>query len=332
MTLRDVAEKAGVSRATASLVLRGTGRVSDATRERVEKAMSDLGYVYDRVAASLRTQRGQFVGVVITNIGNPFFSELFKGLEAGLLRAGYVPLLASTSDDVEQQDAVLTGFHEHQVAGLALVPATGSDQALVDRLTAWGIGHVLLTRYLGDARLTYVGADDVLGGRLAGEHLVRHGARKFAYVGGFPQMLSRRDRLTGLRQAVEEAGLDPDDVIDLPGRVSGAGGLELGRDLLDRGELPDAVLCHSDSVALGLFRAMHDKGRTDVRVIGYDGIADAALWEPPLTSVAVHPGRLGERAAEMLLSRMAGPKAAPDVELAEPELVIRRSCGCGSEG
>ncbi len=129
VTLRDVADRAGVSRATASLVLRGEGRISEETRQRVLGTMAEMGYVYDRVAASLRNQRAGVVGVVITNIANPFFAELFKG--AGRRTAGcrFVPLLASTSDDLRQQDAVLQMLHEHRVDGLAVVPATGSDTA-----------------------------------------------------------------------------------------------------------------------------------------------------------------------------------------------------------
>jgi LacI family transcriptional regulator len=330
VTLRDVAAHAGVSRATASLVLRGTGRVSDDTRQRVMSAMSELGYVYDRVAASLRTQHARFVGVVITNITNQFFAELFKGLEATLLEAGYVPLLASSSDEVGQQEAMLTVLQEHQVAGVAIVPATGSDSTLLDRLATWGIGHVLMTRYLDGtgAGATYIGADDVRGGRLAGEHLIHHGARKIAYVGGPTVMVSRRDRLNGLREAVANAGLDPDALIDLPSPTSGPGGFAVAEKILAMDELPDGVLCHSDTVAFGFYRALHDHGITDIRVIGYDNIGTAALWEPPLTSVATHAKDLGHQAALVLLNRIKDPTASATATWTDPELIVRRSCGC----
>ncbi|UMP00111.1 LacI family DNA-binding transcriptional regulator [Amycolatopsis sp. EV170708-02-1] len=328
VTLRDVAARAGVSRATASLVLRGTGRVSDETRQRVMDTMAELGYVYDRVAASLRTQRAPFVGVVITNITNPFFGELFKGLEAALLESGFMPLVASTSDDPKRQDEVLTMLREHQVAGLAVVPATGSDSVLLDRLTTWGIGHILMTRYLKDGHATYIGADDVRGGQLAGEHLVGHGCRKLAYIGGPVTMVSRHDRLTGLRQAAADAGLHEADVIDLPGETSGPGGLSLGRRLLELDELPDGILCHSDNVAFGLSRALHDQGMADLPVIGYDNISSAALWQPPLTTVDTHAHALGRQAAEILLQRMELPAAPSVVTWTQPELVVRRSCGC----
>lgn len=329
VTLRDVAERAGVSRATASLVLRGQGRVSEETRERVMGVMRDMGYVYDRVAASLRNQRAGVVGVVITNLANPFFAELFKGLEGALLTSGFVPLLASTSDDAVQQDSVLQMLREHRVDGLAIVPATGSDERLLDRLTTWGVGHLLVTRYVEGGAAAYLGPDDARGGALAAEHLIGHGVRKLAYVGGPAAMASRRDRLAGFRAVAQAAGIPAEDIIDLPAETTGAGGRAAGEALFRRyPDIPEGILCHSDSVAFGLFRALHDHGRTDVRVIGYDDIANAALWEPPLTSVSTGARDLGRQAAELLLARMEHPHAPVTKTLVEPTLVVRRSCGC----
>lgn len=329
VTLMDVAARAGVSRATASLVLRGTGRVSEKTRQRVFAAMDELDYVYDRVAASLREQRAGIVGVVLTHIENPFFGELFRGLERELGNSGAVPLLASTGDDLRRQDAVLTTLREHQVSGLVVVPASGSGAELVDRLRDWGIGHLFVTRSVPGADVSYLGPDDRLGGRQAGEHLLAHRARRFGYVGGAATMQSRMERLAGLRDAVRAAGGSDEDVADLPGETSGEGGLSIGRVLLEGGELPEAVLCHSDSVALGFYRALHDAGRAhEVRVIGYDDIAGAALFEPPLTSMSVRPDALGVQAARLLQKRMSEPAASPVRTLVAPDLVVRRSCGC----
>ncbi|MDT0269718.1 LacI family DNA-binding transcriptional regulator [Streptomyces sp. DSM 44915] len=329
VTLRDVAAHAGVSRATASLVLRGTGRVAPQTRERVLASMAELGYIYDQVAASLRTRHARVVGVVVTNIGNPNLAEVILGLEAEFRGAGYLPLLTVTRDDAAQQDEAVAALQEHKIAGLAMVPATGTDPALPERLTASGLGHVFVTRYVEGARTSFVGTDDVRGGELAGQHLLEHGCRRLAYLGGPAWMLSRHERLAGVRRAMAAAGR-AEEPIDLPSETSGGGGLAAGRELLDRGEVPDGVVCHSDSVAFGLYRALRERGvdAGATRVIGYDDIPGAALWEPPLTSVAVHGRRLGQRAARLLLDRMTDPYAAPVVHRAEPELAVRRSCGC----
>lgn len=330
VTLQDVADHAGVSRATASLVLRETGRVSQQTRQRVAASMQKLGYVYNRGAASLRTQTANTIGVVVTNIASPFFGELIHGLETGLTDSGYLPLLVNTGDDPARQHEAIRKLREHQVAGLALVPATGTSPSLVDELTAWGLEHVLMTRYIKDVDAPYVGADDVVGGRLAATHLLSaHGCRSIAYLGGLPAILSRADRTKGVREALKRNGLDVSSLIDIPGAVNSVSGLDLGQRLIEAGPLPDGIICHSDSIAFGLYRALRIHGLgTATKVIGYDNIGGAALWEPPLTSVDTKGEALGRRAARMLLERIHEPGSPASIDKTIPELAIRQSCGC----
>ncbi|TQM63762.1 LacI family DNA-binding transcriptional regulator [Humibacillus xanthopallidus] len=331
LTLADVAARAGVSRATASLVLRGTGRVSSKTRDRVLATMREMGYVYNRGAATLRTQRTSVVGVVVTHIANPYFGEVLGGLDAELKRAGFATLLADTGDDVDEQRRALQTMREQRVDGLALIPATGTPAALLDEFAEWSLPHVLVSRYLDDGNSSYVGADDVLGGRLAAEHLLEHGCRTIHYLGGIEGILSRRDRIRGVGAAMAEAGLPASALTRSVWEVSGQGGLAGGRALLDGESLPDGVICHSDSIAMGLYRALYDAGAADVlRVIGYDDVAAAALWEPPLTSIATHGGSLGAAAGRLLVERIGQPRGQVVVQRAAPELVVRRSCGCHS--
>ncbi|WP_460959039.1 LacI family DNA-binding transcriptional regulator [Parasphingorhabdus pacifica] len=329
MTLNEVAEHAGVSRATASLVIRGTGRVSEATRNRVQQSMHTLGYVYNRGAASLRSRHGDTIGVVVTNLANPFFGELLKGLEHELNQAGYTCLLVDTNNDVDAQYRAVTELRERQVASLAIVPASGTTGDFVDMLNAWGMEHIFMTRYLRDVETHYVGADDVLGGRLAAEHLLEHGRTTFAYAGGPESVLSRWDRITGATQALQDHGLTASALADYPGETSGRGGLAIAKQLLAQDRLPEAILCHSDHVAFGIYRALRQHGRSgETRVIGYDDIATAALWEPPLTSVSTRSTELGQRAAQTLLTHISTPADHPVVTTTQPTLVVRESCGC----
>jgi len=345
ITLKDVAAHAGVSRTTASNVITGSGRVSTETRERVHRSMRELGYVYNRGAASLRTLRTSTVGVVVTNIASPFFGELLVGLEAALTDAGFLSLVVATADDAGRQEALVAELREQRVAGLAIVPATGTSPAFLDGIREARIPHVLMTRFVEGADAPYVGPDDVAGGRLAAGHLLEHGARTFAYVGGPAQMRSRAQRIEGMRSALTEHGVPPSSVVDLPSPSTGQGGLWAGERLLERGGLPEAIVCHSDSVAFGLYRALRMRRRAgDVRVIGYDDVSTAALWEPPLTSVATHPELLGRAAAQQLVEQLVeggGPSFTDDRlaalalpgederhRLYRPELRIRRSCGC----
>lgn len=329
ITLVDVAEHAGVSRATASLVIRGTGRVSQATRDRVRAAMDELGYVYNRGAASLRRKAVDTVGVVITNVANPFFGELLRGFESELARATLSCLIVNTGQDPDTQTAAVARLREHRVAGVAIVPASGTTPALIDRLRSWSLPHVFMTRYVKDAPTHYVGADDQLGGYLATSHLLDHGARTLAYLGGPAPVQSRWDRLDGVRRALADHGLDPTGIVDLPGESSGDGGLVLAHQILEAGPVPDALVCHSDQVAFGVFRALRQAGCTRLpRVVGYDDIPTARLWEPPLTTVSTQADDLGRLAAQNLIQQLHTPATEEILStITTPELIIRNSCG-----
>ncbi|MFT4215928.1 MAG: LacI family DNA-binding transcriptional regulator [Micropruina sp.] len=345
ITLKDVAARAGVSRTTASNVMSGGGRFSEDTRERVHRAMRELGYVYNRSAASLRTQRTRTVGVMVTHIASPFHAELLVGLEAALTAAGFLSLVATTADDPARQDTLVAELREQRIAALAIVPATGTSPGLLEQLAQARLPHVLMTRYLPGVPAPYVGPDDVLGGRLAAEHLLQHGSRSFAYVGGSAGMVSRHDRRRGIQLGLAAGGMDPVQLQDIPGSSTGPGGLLIGKQLLAGGPLPDAIVCHSDSVAFGVYRALRSSGRAQgIRIIGYDNVHNAALWEPPLTSVATNPITLGRAAAQLILEQIGDdPESVADdstgsfrvlpdglSRVFEPQLMVRESCGCAA--
>jgi LacI family transcriptional regulator len=359
VTLSDVAARAGVSRATASLVVRGEGRVSGATRERVHAAMGELGYVYDRVAAAMRSEHAPVVGVLVSDITNPFFAQALVGVQEVLREEGYLPLLASAAHDLGQQGELLGLLREHRVAGLVLAPVAGTPASLVDELRAWPVEHVLLTQPVDGATTWTVAPDDRLGGRLAAEHLLEvHGCRRLLLVGVSSDVASSRLRQAGVHDAVAAvpgasvAGalgwLPADPTGLLVGRAAVAGllapppaGGEGGRDHHggdgedSGGGVPDGVVCFSDVHATGLLRALREAGRPGaLPVTGYDDIPAAALYEPPLTTVSTHGEQLGRTAAAGLVSRLraAGPRGAgravPAVLEVAPQLVVRQSCGC----
>jgi LacI family transcriptional regulator len=327
VTLEDVARHAGVSRATASLVVRKTGRVSQATRDRVLNVMSELGYVHHHGAAALVTKKSGTVGILVTTIGSPYWGELIQGMQAELQAAGHLVLLADTGDDPVRQRESVEELLRHQVAGVAVIPATGTDRSFVEQLERWDLPYVLMARDLKEERAVYVGPDDVRGGQLAAEHLLAHGCRRIAYVGGPPTVMSRWDRIAGVRKAL--AGHPGAELIEICSETSGEGGRRVGLQLVDSDDgLPDGVICHNDTVAFGLYRALRTKGAGGIRVIGYDDIGSAALWEPPLTSVSTAGKSLGRLAAATLLKRVANAGQSPTRSLTEPTLVIRESCGC----
>lgn len=325
--IAEVARAAGVARSTAALALRGSPALREETRRRVAEAAAALGYVYDRAAARLRSGRSHTVGLVLPNIANPFYAELVAGIDAALDDAGYVALLVSTAESPERQARVLARLREHGVDGVILSPAEGTPAALLDRLAAWGLPHVQAVRAF--RRGACVRADDRRGARLAAEHLIRLGHRRIALLGGAADTPVARDRLAGWRGALAAAGLAAAEHVPTPAGDRAAAAEAAAALTLRRPEVT-ALLCLSDTVAigamLGLRRAGREPGR-DVAVVGFDDVPEAALWRPALTTVAVGAREIGAAAAALLLARVADP-AAPARRIAlPPRLVVRQSCG-----
>lgn len=327
VTLKDVSERAGVSRATASLVLRGSTRVSAATATRVQQAMAELGYVYDRAAANLRQSRSMTVGLVMTDLANPFFAELTVALEEVTHAAGYTLFLGYTRDDLDRQREILSALVEHRVDGICLLPAKDTTEADLQPLIAQDIAHVLFTRHLTEER-AYVGADNVEGGRMLGRHLKAIGVRTAAFLGG-QEVSSRQERLQGLAQGYG-IGIDWTNGQPIYSAASPSGGASAVEQLLASGNLPDCIVAYNDVVAMGVCSALRRAGITPgegVAVASFDDIQLAAEQVPPLTSVATHAEDVGIACANRMLNLITGTDNEPQRQLIEPALRVRASTG-----
>jgi LacI family transcriptional regulator len=331
VTLADVARDAGVSVSAASLAMRGVGRLSDETRERVHRSMHALGYVYHRGAATLRTRRGSVVGLVVTDISNPFFSAMTLGLEEVLGDAGYLTLVTNTFDDPRRQDQLVQAMLEHPVDALAYVPVVGADLAFATEHTAPTRSLALTRRPVIDAPC--VAIDDRMGGRLAARHVVEvHGRRRVAYLGGPANASPRHDRLRGILDVLDET--DAELAADLPGWTSIAEGARLAAELVGSGVEVDAIICHSDVIAFAATHALRTLGLArlaETSVVGFDGLPESSVFEPAITSVAVGPADVGRLAGRWLLAEIRGENPSWPTPI-EPHLQVRRSCGCPPPG
>jgi LacI family transcriptional regulator len=328
ITILDVAAASGVSRATVSLVLRDEPRVSAETRQRVLDTIERLGYIYDRRAANMRTQRSMTVGLVVTDVRNPFFAELAMALEETLDAAGYSMLQAYSQDDRVREARLLAVMVEQRVDGVILLPAkdtTASD--LQQRLVVPAMPHVLIARRVINHDADYVGVDNVRAGRLLGEHFGAEGYRRVAFLGG-PRSTARADRLRGLRNGLGRHHVTLDAKASIQTSASRGGGLEAVEELLSAGPAPDAIACYSDNVALGVVSGLRAAGiepGRDVAVGGFDDIPESSLQHPGLTSVATHPNRVGMEAARLLLERIDAPDLAPRKVILAPSITVRAS-------
>jgi DNA-binding LacI/PurR family transcriptional regulator len=344
VTLLDVARHCGVSRATVSLVLNDSPLVAAKTRDRVRQAMVELGYVYNRAAASLRTQHSDAIGVVLTNITNPYFAEFAAGLQDTLTSSGTVPLLAVSNEDRALQNRLVKSLVERNVDGIVLVPAHGTVPGDLPDLL--GTPLVLLARRLNGMAVDYVGAENRDGGYAAAEHLYSHGCRRIAFLGGFTDSSAREERAAGVAEFLNDHGLTLNadhSVVCEPARPQareaalrlltknpGVAGPDVDGPNID-GPNIDGIVCFSDVVAFGVLDAIADLGRTvgsDVRVIGFDDVHDAGLNRPSLSSVAVPARETGRRAGQLVLDRAAGSTQPTVREEFPTKLQPRETCGC----
>nr|WP_282571810.1 LacI family DNA-binding transcriptional regulator [Roseomonas acroporae] len=347
VTLNHVAEAAGVSRATASLVLRGSSLVAETTRARVQEAVSALGYVYNRGAAMLRARRSHTIGLLVTDLTNPFFAELAMGVQETLDAAGSVAFLASTGEDAARQERFLRRMREQNVDGVVLCPATGTPPALVARLREeWRLPCVQALRHVGVADGAhanapagalpggdYAGADYERGIDQATEHLIRLGHRRIAMIGGALRHSATRERHAGFLAALRRHGLPGDLVLRVP--LTRRDGAEAVAALLDRADAPTAAVCFNDIVAFGAMLGLESRGLRageGFAVIGVDDVPEAPLSRPPLTTVATHPREVGEVAARLLLRRIDDPARPRESVVLPTHLVIRGSCGAPPGG
>lgn len=328
--INDVASAAGVSRATVSQVLRGTGRISPETRGRVLAVMKEIGYIYNRAAANLRAGHSTTVGIAVPQLANPFFAELVAGANRVLEAAGYFATIVNTEDDPGRQARFITMLEEHRLGGSIVCPAPNTALSVRadggDSLPP----TVTVLRHARGGAFDYVGVDNMVGLLDATNHLIGLGHKVIGFVGGLPGSRSREERLAGWRQALAGAGIEASADWEEPTEATIAAGSHGITALLQRAPNLTAVVCHQDIVACGVTIGLRKRGLIpgrDVSVVGFDDIASAQEWDPPLTSMSVTPATLGGEAARMLLRRLSEPDAPMRSIILRPRLMIRGSTG-----
>ena len=329
--IKDVARAAGVSVGTVSNVINRPEAVASGTRERVLSAIDRLGYVRSESARQLRAGHSRIMGLLVLDMGNPFFVDVARGAERAARAAGLGVMVCTSAQSPTEEAEYLSLFAEQRVRGVLLTPAdaTGRNIAAFRR---HNIPFVLLDRVAEGTSECSVSVDDVTGGALAVRHLVTAGHRSIAYVSGPSTLQQVKDRRTGALQALAEAGLPADSLRELPSkRLDVAAGRDAGARLLGLTERPTAVFCANDLLALGVLQEMYAAGirvPEDIAIVGYDDIEFAAAAAVPLTSVRQPAVAMGAMAAELLLEEIETAEEGGHAhrrEVLQPELVVRRS-------
>jgi LacI family transcriptional regulator len=332
VTITDLAREAGVSKSTVSLVLQGSPLIRPETAARVREAAERLGYVYNRRAAELRRKSSNIIGVVINDLANPFFSELLVGMERRLVEAGYVCLMAHTDERLDIQEKVLASMREHHAAGLIICPAFGTPDSVYEAVARWGMPLLVLIRPLRKNKFDFAGSDNEAGTALATEHLISQGHKRIAFLGRVGAGPVYEQRLAGYTRAMKKHKLPIDPAWIINVAPTRAGGREGIGQVLALPDPPKAAVCYNDIVAFGALSGLGERGLLagrDFSLIGFDGVAGTEHSNPPLSTIDVGAGRLGEVAADILLKRIRSPGGAPVRYLAAPTLVVRQSSGGG---
>ena len=324
MTLNDVAQEAGVSRATVSLVLRDSPLVAAATRNRVTEAMASVGYVYNRGAARLRTGMSGTIGLIVPEITNPFYAELTAGIDDTLDVEGKLSFLANSKERPERQERFLRRIREQGVDGIILCAAEGSTAALAAQLRTWRLPFIQILRAIDDTIGDFVAPDFRLGIQIAVDHLVEQGHRRITLMPSIRNTSAARERIDAFGTVLHRLGLTPVSIV--PCATDRAAAVDAMKVLLQATERPTAVICHNDLMALGVMHALRSRGLVpgrDLGVIGFDDIPDATNAVPRLTTVATAPATVGREAAKLLLRRIASPTGSPERILIAPRLMVR---------
>lgn len=328
-SIKDVANHAQVAVGTVSNVLNNPDRVSARTRDRVLKAIDELGFVRNDAARQLRAGHSRTIGVVVLDVGNPFFTSVVRAAEDAAAVNGSAVLLGDSGHDAKRESHYIDLFQEQRVQGLLISPV-GDVADRLDALRQRGVPTVLVDRLADEDRFSSVSVDDDAGGYLAARHLLELGRRNLAFVGGPLSIRQVADRLAGARRAVAEVDGATLEVLDSDGQ-SVLAGRGVGNNLVERGtgNLPDGIFCANDLLALGVMQSLTMMNGVripeDVALIGYDDIDFAVSAVVPLSSVRQPTDNIGRTAIELLMEELDGQHPRHRAVVFTPELVVRQS-------
>jgi len=332
-SIYEVASSAGVSVATVSRVLNGTGPVSEEARRRVLHAVETLGYVPHGAARSLSTRRTMNVGVLLPDVHGAFFSEIVRGIDLAARAAGYHILVSGSHSDLAETTAVLQALHG-RIDGLILLTA-GIAAEWLRRTLPPRLPVVLLHNSGEEGEHDSIRIDNRLGARLAADHLLDLGHRRIALICGPPGNADAQERRTGFREALAARGLAVQPRLELPGDFREESGFRAGERLAGQANPPTAIFAANDAMAIGCLAALRGRGLRvpdDVSLVGFDDIPIARYLTPALTTVQVPIAEIGGRALDRLVETLqSGREAAKRHDVVTLTLAVRASTAAARE-
>lgn len=333
-TVRDVAKLAGVAPITVSRVVNNTGYISDKTRTRVNVAIQQLGYVPNTLARSLRSRQTNILALVLTDITNPFWTTVARGVEDAASDAGFNLILCNTDESGTEEDKYLRLLLEKHVDGMLYVPARGSVEP-VHVIQKQNVPVVVLDRRLPSLVADVVRCDSEGGAYQLVQLLLSLGHRRISALSGPRGISTADDRVTGYLRAMHEAGISENNMHVLYDQYTVVGGYEMAKSILAQTPHPSAIFAANNFIAIGAFKALQDVGLRipeDIALVGFDDFPVMLMIDPFFTVAAQRPYEMGHKATELLLARLT--HQAPDAyqEIILPvDILIRKSSGSGPQ-
>lgn len=324
VTLGQVAAASGVSPSTVSRFLSGSAQVSSEKSERVRRAIDELGFVPNTIARALADGRTFNIGLLAQYFESPFYALMLRGIEEVLTTAGYGLVVSSGHWQPDEEQRCIASLRSRRVDGIIVLTGGLSDAFLT--ALARELPVVVTGRALQAAGLHALKTDDVEGARVATRHLIERGHSRIAFIGGESTHADSKERETGYRAALSQAGIAVDEALVTGGDYRESGGAQAMEALLERGVPFTAVFAANDQMAAGAARVLHSRGfrvPEDVSLVGYDDLLNTAHASPPRTTIDVHIAELGRRAATAMLELLR--TGVSSVRPPEPQLIVRES-------
>lgn len=329
-TLKEVAKLAGVSTATVSNALNGTKYVSEEVMDKIQAAIQELNYQPNIVAKSLRVQESRIIGLLISDIANPFLTLVVRGIEEELAKSNYNILLCNSDSSVEKERKYLEVLIGKRVDGL-IVSSAGNTGDYFRSLDKSGVPIVFLNRCPEFMNSDVIMTNNIQGAYSATEHLIRHGYGRIAVITGPSSISTGKDRLIGYKRALEDYSVTLSDELVKEGMFTIQSGYDKMKELMEQETKPDAVFICNNSMTLGAYKYLKESGISipdQIAVLGYDDPDWADIVDPPITTVRQPAYQLGVQAASLMLARIKDRQVKREIMYMDTTLIIRRSCGC----
>lgn len=335
VNIKDIAKLANVSHTTVSRALNNKLRIRPETKEKILAIAKELGYRPNFIARSLVMRRTKTLGLVITNIANPFYTELAQGIEKTATQLGYSIILCSTQSDISTEKQYIEMLRSKGVDGILFSSAHMEDPNIVS-LAEEGFPIVLVNRRtyhpVVKEKVDYVGVDNILGGFLAVEHLIRLGHQRIGVIGGSAESSVGMERLEGGKRALQIYGVEQREDYFVDGNFLKGSGYHQGKQFLKMADRPTAIFATNDYMALGVYHALLEEEirvPEEVALIGFNDIEFSSIKGIELTTIGQKKFEMGAIAVEMLVERIekSDERGSSKEILLKPELIIRRTCG-----